>query len=107
MSREIKHRVLIKAAPQKVFAALLDSRKHAQFTGEPAKISRKVGGTFHCYDHYIDGLNLEIVPNQLIVQAWRSRNWPKGTFSIVTFHLVKKSRRLHPPCLHPNGSSRR
>jgi uncharacterized protein YndB with AHSA1/START domain len=89
MTKEIKHRVIIKAAPAAVFAALMDERQHQQFTGERAKISRQPGGTFHCYDRYITGINLEIVSPKLIVQAWRSRNWPKETYSIVTFKLAK------------------
>ncbi len=54
MTREIKHQVIFKAAPAAVFAALMDERQHGLFTGEPAKISRKPGGAFHCYDqlHY-------------------------------------------------------
>lgn len=38
---------------------------------------------------YINGITLELQPGKLIVQAWRSRNWPKGTYSIVAFRLSK------------------
>jgi activator of HSP90 ATPase len=40
---------------------------------------------------YITGFILELEPKQRIVQAWRSRNWPKGTYSIVSFILKRKT----------------
>jgi uncharacterized protein YndB with AHSA1/START domain len=93
MTREIKHQVVINAAPRAVFEALMDEGRHSQFTGEPAKFSRKVGGAFHCYGNYINGVNLVVTSPKLIVQAWRSRNWPKDTYSIVTFKLAKLSKK--------------
>jgi activator of HSP90 ATPase len=67
----------------------MDGRKHSQFTGEPAKISRRAGGAFTCYGGYIKGFNLTVESPKLIVQAWRSRDWPKETYSIVTFKLTE------------------
>ena len=49
------------------------------------------GGAFTSYDKYISGFNLDLVPGKRIVQAWRSREWPKGLFSIVTFELLAQS----------------
>lgn len=91
MSKIIKHQVVIKAAPAKVFGALMNSKKHSQFTGARARISRKVGGTFACYDNYIAGVNLALQPGKFIVQAWRSRNWPAETWSIISIKLSKLS----------------
>jgi activator of HSP90 ATPase len=89
MTKEIHHQVTINAPPKAVFEALMDERKHAAFTGEPAKFSRKAGGTFRCYANYINGVNLVVTSPKLIVQAWRSRNWPKEHYSIVTFKFAK------------------
>ena len=91
MSREIKHEVIIKAPPRAVFEALMDEKKHAQFTGAPAKIGRKEGSAFQCYGDYLTGTTLELESARLIVQAWRSQDWPKGTYSIVTFKLAKSA----------------
>ena len=91
MNKEIKHQVTIKAAPPAVFEALMDEKKHAQFTGASAKIGRKAGSAFQCYGDYITGTTLEVEPARLIVQAWRSQDWPKGTYSIVTFKLAKSA----------------
>ena len=91
MTKNIEQQITVEATSSEVFEALIDQAKHAKFTGEPAKISRRAGGAFSCYDDYITGVTLEIVPSKRIVQAWRSRNWPKGVYSIVTFELSKTS----------------
>jgi uncharacterized protein YndB with AHSA1/START domain len=88
-TREIIHNVTINAAPAAVFDALMDSKKHSQFTGAPAMMSKKVGGAFTCYNGYIEGVNLGLQRPRLIVQAWKSENWPPETWSIVTFKLAK------------------
>lgn len=87
--KEIKHTVTLPATPAKVYAALMDEKKHTQFTGQRARIDRRVGGAFTCYGTYIKGITLALQPGKHIVQAWRSRNWPEGIYTIVTFKLSK------------------
>ena len=89
MTKTIRQNAFIRATPQQVYSALLNEKKHAAFTGAAAKISTKVGGAFTCYDGYITGTNVELVPGKRIVQAWRSQDWPVGTYSLVTFALAK------------------
>jgi activator of HSP90 ATPase len=89
MSRTIRQTVTLAAAPRRVYGALLDEHRHSAFTGEAAVISRRVGGAFTCYGGYITGYHLELVPQRRIVQAWRSRNWPAGAYSVVTFELSR------------------
>ena len=90
MNKEIKHKVTINAAPEDVYAALMDQKQHAGFTGEPAKISRKVGGVFNCYDGYINGINLELEPGQADCPGIgaRHRTGRRRHYSIVTFRLA-------------------
>ena len=38
--------------------------------------STNIGGTFSAWDGYISGSTLELVPNQRIVQAWRTSEFP-------------------------------
>jgi uncharacterized protein YndB with AHSA1/START domain len=90
-ARYIQHTVLIRATPKAVYDALMNEKKHSQFTGERARIRAKAGAPFSCYDGYITGITLELEPARRIVQAWRSQNWPAGTWSIVTFKLAKKT----------------
>ncbi len=78
MATLIRQSVTFKATPHEVYEALMDSRKHARFTHEPARISRKVGGAFSAYSGYITGTNLELVPDKKIVQAWHAQDWPEG-----------------------------
>lgn len=89
MTKTIRQTVTIGAAPGKVYAALIEEKRHAKFTGEPAKISRKVGGAFSCYGGWLKGINVDLVPGKRIVQAWRGKDWPAGAYSIATFSLAK------------------
>jgi len=55
-----------------------------------------VNGNFTISDGEIEGRNLELVPDQKIVQAWRYNDWPQGHYSTITFSLkpTKKGTRL-------------
>jgi activator of HSP90 ATPase len=77
----------LKAAPQRIFGVLLDSRQFAAFTGMAAKIDPNPGGAFSTFGGVIEGRNIEIVPNQRIVQAWRPTYWDAGVYSLVHFEL--------------------
>jgi len=89
-TRDLEHTVRFRATPKAVYDALMDQKKHAAFTGEPAKVVAKVGGAFSAYGDYLTGITLELKPGKRIVQAWRSERWPEGHYSIVTFALSKK-----------------
>ena len=90
-TKNIEHTILIRATAKEIYDALMNGKKHSQFTGEPAKVRAKAGAAFSCYGDYITGITLELKPGKRIVQAWRSRDWPEGHYSIVTFALAKKS----------------
>ena len=96
MARVIRQSATLHAAPHAVYEALMDSRQHARFTGSPARMSRKVGGAISAFGDYISGTNLELVPDQKIVQAWHASEWPAGHMSRVTYRLtpVKGGTRL-------------
>jgi uncharacterized protein YndB with AHSA1/START domain len=91
-TKDIKQVITINASPKKVYDALMKDKLHKKFTGAPAKISPKVGGAFSCYGGYIKGFNLELKKGKLIVQAWRSQDWPGGFYSLVTFKLSPESK---------------
>jgi activator of HSP90 ATPase len=88
-TRTIRQSVTFKATPHDVYEALMDSRKHAKFSGEKASISRKVGGKFTCYGGYIAGVNLDLKQDKKIVQSWQGSDWPDGHYSKVTFSFKK------------------
>jgi activator of HSP90 ATPase len=93
--KTIRQSVTLKASPHEVYEVLMDSRKHARFTGSKARISRKEGGKFTAYDGYIEGINLNIVPDKKIIQSWRGSDWPEGHYSRATFSLKKVKNGTH------------
>ena len=88
MSNPIHQTVVFKASPHDVYETLMDSQKHAALTDGKASISRDVGGEIMAYDDYIAGKNIELIPDQKIVQDWRAVDWPEGWFSRITFELA-------------------
>jgi len=75
----LKQKVIIPSAtPQDVYGALMDSKKHSEFTCSPANIDPKVGGTISAWDGYITGKNLELEAGKKIVQEWKTTEWPEG-----------------------------
>ena len=76
-----------KASPHRIYDILLDSKQFSAFSGEPAEISREVGGTFSMFGGKIVGRNIELLSDQRIVQAWRPASWNPGEYSIVKFEL--------------------
>jgi activator of HSP90 ATPase len=90
-TKNIEQKVLFKATPKEVYEALMNQKKHSQFTGEVASIRAKAGTAFTCYGDYIKGFILELEPDKRIIQAWRGQGWPAGHYSIVTFALSEKA----------------
>ncbi len=76
-----------KASPQRFYETILTSKQFALFSGTPATIDATEGGPFSMFDGQIVGRNVELVPNQRIVQAWRPSHWDAGVYSIVRFEL--------------------
>src|SRR5688500_2683010 len=90
-SKTITQSVTLPGRPAAVFTALMDEKQHSAFTGDTANIDPRAGGSFNCYGGYINGVTVELVPAKRIVQAWRSRGWPPGYYSLVTFALSAAS----------------
>ena len=87
MPTTIRQSVMFKATPHQVYEALMDAKQHTEFTGDAAKITRKVGGTFSAYGGYITGKHIELVQDEKIVQEWIASDFPQGHTSTVTFIL--------------------
>lgn len=76
--------------PHEVYEALMDSKKHAKFTGQPAQISREIGAECRAYDGWVEATNVELIPDEKIVQKWRGKDWPEGHYSMATFSFKAK-----------------
>lgn len=80
--------MVLEASPKLIYDTLLDAKRFSEFTGgAPAAIASEAGGAFSCFNGMITGRNVELIPNQRIVQAWRAGNWPEGVYSIVRSEL--------------------
>ena len=87
----IHQEIDFKVGPNRVYEALLDPKRFSTFTGDAAEIQRQPGGSFKLFGGHIEGRNIELAPNQRIVQAWREASWSPGIYSLVKFELVARS----------------
>ena len=78
MTPIIRQSVTLPASPCTLFETFLDSKLHTAMTGTPAKTSAKPGARWSAFGGAIWGRNLLILPERLIVQAWRSRHFKKS-----------------------------
>jgi activator of HSP90 ATPase len=76
------------ATQARIYEILLDAKQFTAFTKAPAEIRPQPGAAFKLFGALIEGRNVELAPNQRIVQAWRSASWPAGEYTIVRFELV-------------------
>lgn len=87
MVRTLQQSIAFPTPPATLYALYMDSRKHADATGSPARIGKKVGDAFDAWDGYITGRNLALVPKRLVVQSWRAADWdddaPDSTFILA------------------------
>jgi activator of HSP90 ATPase len=93
---------LFKASRKRLYEALTVTKQFDQVTHDlmqspelskmqqPTAISPHVGGTFALFGGYISGRHIELVPDELIVQAWRVGSWVRGVYSIIRFQLTEQ-----------------
>jgi activator of HSP90 ATPase len=105
-SEAIRQQVTLDASPQRIYQALISSQDFDMITrlsdaavlldaagAKPTSISTDVGGPFTLFGGYITGRNIEMLPNERLVQAWREGSWKPGDFSIAAFHLTADGRK--------------
>lgn len=99
-SESIHQEVIFKASRKRVYEALTEAKQFAKVVelsaavksgmvpaGKPTEISAEPGGAFSMFGGFIVGRQLELMPNERIVQAWRVAYWNPGIFSIARFEL--------------------
>lgn len=67
---------VIPAPRELVYAAWLSSAEHSAMTGSLAEIDPNVNGDFTAWDGYIRGTHLDLDPDRLIVERWRTTDFP-------------------------------
>ena len=81
-----------------LFELYLDADKHSLVTESPAIIDDNIGSSFSAYDGYCFGQNIWIEPNKLIIQSWRTTDWPpeaKDSILVLRFVEEKKGTTLY------------
>ena len=102
-AESIHQEAVFKASRKRVYEALLDTKQFnsvmllsaAMKSGmapgmKPTDISREAGGAFTIFGGYITGRQIELLPNERIVQAWRTGSWDPGIYSIARFELTEQ-----------------
>jgi activator of HSP90 ATPase len=103
MAEAIHQEPVFKASRKRVYQALTDTAQFkklmqlgaaakagAPMGQVPTEISREMGGAFTIFGGHIIGRQLELLPNERIVQAWRVVDWSSGIYSIARFELVEQ-----------------
>jgi activator of HSP90 ATPase len=65
------------ARPERLYEMYIDPVLHAAFTGVPVTIGTDAGALFRAFNGAIWGSILHVVPDRLVVQRWRSVNFPE------------------------------
>jgi len=101
-AESIHQEASFKASRTRVYEALTDTHQFDKVThlsgdmktmppgSKPTEISRELGGAFVLFGGHIFGRQVELVPNERIVQAWRVEGWPTGVYSIAKFELKEE-----------------
>ena len=89
----IHQEALIDATPLELYAYLTDGATFAAATGQAARLGARAGSAFALFDGRIEGRQIELVPGERVVQAWRFGEahpdvWDPGVYSIVRFTLT-------------------
>ena len=83
MARSIIMAVSLPAPSDRLFDTYLDPAAHAAITGFPVTIAPRPGAPFRAFDGKLTGTVLHIQPKRLIVQSWRSVNFPAAALDSV------------------------
>lgn len=103
-STTLRQTIVFPSDSHDVYELLMDLRKHAQLTGNGARISRNVGGAFSVYDGYATGKNIELIDDKKIVQTWRAGDWEKEHYSIIEFKFSRSTRECTLPFVKKNSA---
>jgi activator of HSP90 ATPase len=90
----IHQEAVIDAAPPLLYAVLTDGEKFAAATGQPARLTDQEGEGFTLFSGRVEGRQIELVPGERVVQAWRFGGdhpgaWDPGVYSVVRFRLER------------------
>ena len=91
MTKPIVQSVTFKASPEELFEIFTDSKKHSAATGGKASVSAKAGARFTAFEGMLLGRNLVVVPDRMIVQAWRATHWKDSDLDSILILTFSKT----------------
>jgi activator of HSP90 ATPase len=77
MPQTVTMAVHLPCSAARLYRMYLDPKQHAAFTGAPVKIAARAGAAFEAFGGALTGTILQLIPNRLIVQSWRSVKFPR------------------------------
>ena len=94
--------------PARVYELLTNGAKLAEVTGRSGKGGGSEGAAFSLFNEWLEGRQIELVPGERVVQAWRFRDWEPGVYSVVRFTLRREhegtrlivDHEAYPPAFH-------
>ncbi len=90
-------RSICPAPAARLYGMHLDKKQHAAITGAPVTIAARVGAPFRAFRGALSGRILELMPNRLIVQSWRSTQFGRRDLDstlILSFWPLRKGGRI-------------
>jgi activator of HSP90 ATPase len=91
------------ATADRLFDMYLAPQTHAAFTGAPVVIASRPGASFSAFDGMLTGTILHVEPKRLIVQTWRSANWPAESIdSVLTLSFWPEGNGARIELVHVN-----
>src|SRR5215471_18104215 len=68
----ISQSIVLPASAESLFVMYTDPAKHAAITGAPVAINLEPGSPFQAFNGALTGATLQIIPQRLVIQSWRS-----------------------------------
>lgn len=78
MKETLELKTTFNVKPHKIYEAWLDSKRHSKMTGGDAECGKEIGDSFTAWDGYISGKNINLIPNQEIIQSWRTSQFKEN-----------------------------
>jgi activator of HSP90 ATPase len=78
MAKTVTQSVRFPAPAEALYALYMNAKQHAAAIGAPVAVSGRSGSRFSAFGGGIVGRTLAAVPGRMVVQAWRSTQWPKA-----------------------------
>jgi activator of HSP90 ATPase len=90
VTKTVFEQTFLPAAPDELYATYLDSERHSRIIGATVVTTAVEGADFTAFDGHVQGRNLHLVPDRLIVQAWGSDQLGAGHLVVIAFDAVER-----------------